>query len=288
MFLWMLSPLISGGPLLSLRCSARVRHCLRLLVGVVDMCTSRLVRLICCWIILIASSPMSLFICRSLAIRLLVLSHFFRRLLLDLDPYDDTDPLDMFHLFPKRTANVMAPRLRVVFWRLVRLGSFPACWRQAKITTIPKGPRTVRVCCQLPTDFYNISIVYGVWASGVGSSRTIYGTQWCASYHPGCLSERSGSCDALLCVSHTLQSALDRTQEHKIVQIDFSAALDSVNHQGMLYKLCSVGIGGSMFSILTLLRLIHLYFCILCVRSSVGSSFWIKLITTRYGALLSE
>ena len=51
-----------------------------------------------------------------------------RRLLLDLDPYGGTDPLDMFPLFLKRT-DVMAPRLSIVFRRLVRLGSFPACWR---------------------------------------------------------------------------------------------------------------------------------------------------------------
>ena len=54
-----------------------------------------------------------------------------RRLLLDLDPYGGTDPLGMFPLFLKRTADVMAPRLKVVFQQLVRLGSFPACWRQA-------------------------------------------------------------------------------------------------------------------------------------------------------------
>ena len=35
------------------------------------------------------------------------------------------------------------------------------------------------------------------------------------------------------------------------MQIDFIAAFDRVNHQGILYKLCSVGIGGSVFSILT-------------------------------------
>ena len=40
-------------------------------------------------------------------------------------------------------------------------------------------------------------------------------------------------------------------QEARIVQIDFSAAFDRVNHQGILYKLCSVGIGGSVLSILT-------------------------------------
>ena len=31
----------------------------------------------------------------------------------------------------------------------------------------------------------------------------------------------------------------------------FSAAFNRVNHQGILYKLCSVGIGGSVLSILT-------------------------------------
>ena len=60
-----------------------------------------------------------------------------------------------------------------------------------------------------------------------------------------------GTCDALLCMSHTLQSALESGQEARIVQIDFSAAFDWVNHLGILYKLCSVGIGGSVLSILT-------------------------------------
>ena len=60
-----------------------------------------------------------------------------------------------------------------------------------------------------------------------------------------------GTCDALLCVSHTLQSALESGQEARIVQTDLSAAFDRVNHLGILYKLCSVGIGGSVLSILT-------------------------------------
>ena len=50
-----------------------------------------------------------------------------RRLLLDLDPYGGTDKLGMFSLFLKRTGDVIAPRLSVVFRRHVRLGSFPAC-----------------------------------------------------------------------------------------------------------------------------------------------------------------
>ena len=36
-----------------------------------------------------------------------------------------------------------------------------------------------------------------------------------------------------------------------MVQIDSSAAFDRVNHQGILFKLCSVRVGGSVMSVLT-------------------------------------
>ena len=60
-----------------------------------------------------------------------------------------------------------------------------------------------------------------------------------------------GTCDALLCVSNTLRSALESGQKVRIVQIYFSAAFDRVNHLGILYKLFSLGMGGSVLSILT-------------------------------------
>ena len=60
-----------------------------------------------------------------------------------------------------------------------------------------------------------------------------------------------GTCDALWCMPHTLQSAMESGQEARIVQIDFSTAFDRVNHQGILYQLCSVGIGGFVLSLLT-------------------------------------
>ena len=51
-----------------------------------------------------------------------------------------------------------------------------------------------------------------------------------------------------------------------MVQIEFSAAFDRDNNQGILYKLCTVGTGGSVLPIL---------------KQSI------KTITTCYGALLS-
>ena len=58
-----------------------------------------------------------------------------------------------------------------------------------------------------------------------------------------------GTCDALLCVSHTTQSALESGQKAKIVQIDFSAAFDGVNHKVIIFKLCFMGFTGSLLSL---------------------------------------
>ena len=67
-------------------------------------------------------------------------SREMKRLLLDLHSYGATDPLGMFPLFLKKTAEILAPHLAVVFRRLHRLGSFPVCWRVVNVTPIPKGP----------------------------------------------------------------------------------------------------------------------------------------------------
>ena len=59
-----------------------------------------------------------------------------RYFLLDFDPYSDTDPLGMFHLFLREL--MLWPLSWLVFRRLVRLGSFLACWRQANVLQLRK------------------------------------------------------------------------------------------------------------------------------------------------------
>ena len=54
-----------------------------------------------------------------------------------------------------------------------------------------------------------------------------------------------GTCDALVCVSHTLQSALESGQEARIVQIDFSAAFDRVPFSSSCLLVGIVGLGSS-------------------------------------------
>ena len=129
-----------------------------------------------------------------------------RHLLLDLDPYGGTDPLGMFPLFLKRTAMLWPPRLSEVFQRLVSLGSFPACWRQANVTPIPKGPPYSSVANYRPISITSVlSKVFECLVSvcllqSMECSGVLPTTQF--AYRKGL-----GTCDSHLCVSHTLQSA---------------------------------------------------------------------------------
>ena len=127
---------------------------------------------------------------------------------------------------------------------------FPVCWRQANVTLIQKGPPSssvaingqISITSVLSKVFQRlVSVRLGRFMERNGVLPT---TQ--IAYRKGL-----GTCDALLCVSHTLQSALESGEEARIVQIDFSAAFDKVNHQGILYKLFFVDIGGCVLSILT-------------------------------------
>ena len=123
-----------------------------------------------------------------------------------------------------------------MFWRLFRLGSFPACWRQANVTPIPKGPPSSSVA-----NYHQISITSVLSKVFERLASVCLGL---FMKHRGVLQfayrKGLGTCDALLCMSQTLQSALESGREARIVQIDFSAGFDRVNHQGILYKLGSV------------------------------------------------
>ena len=138
----------------------------------------------------------------------------------------------------------------MVFRRLLRLGCFPACWRQANVTPIPKGPSSPSVANYRPI---SITPVLSKMFERLVAVRLLRFMEYCGVLPTTqfAYSKGLGTCDALLCVSHTLQSAFESGQEARIVQIDFSSAFDRVNHQGILYKLSSVSIRGSVLSVLT-------------------------------------
>ena len=174
-----------------------------------------------------------------------------RRLLLDLDLMVAlTNPVGMFPLFLKRTADVMAHRLSVVFRRLVRLGSFPACWRQANVTPILKGPPSSSVANCRPVSITSVL------------SKCL--SAWCRFL-------LHDVCNAVVCfqppslvigkilvpVMHLCACPIHCTVNWRVGRRLGSCKLISLqslivfNHLGILYKLCSVGVGGSVLSMLT-------------------------------------
>ena len=147
--------------------------------------------------------------------------------MLDLDSYGGTDPLGMFPLLLKRMADVLTHRLSVVFQRILHLGSFPACWRQENVTPILKGPSSSSVANYRP--IYMTPVLSKVFERLVAVRLRRF-MEHCGVLPTTQFAYRKGlrTCDALLCVLHTLQSALESGQEARIVQIDFSGALDRV------------------------------------------------------------
>ena len=57
--------------------------------------------------------------------------------------------------------------------------------------------------------------------------------------------------DALITISHHFQKSLDAAMESYIVQLNFSAVFDRLSHTDHLFKLKSIGVGGSVLSIWT-------------------------------------
>ena len=131
--------------------------------------------------------------------------------------------------------------------RLLRSASFPDCSRLANVTPIPEGPPSSSASNYQP--IYLTPILSEVFERLVSVRRERFIE--CRGVLPTtkfAYRKGLGTCDALLCVAHTLQSVLEMGQEARLVQIDFSAVFDRINHQGIL---CSLGVGGSVLSVLT-------------------------------------
>ena len=76
--------------------------------------------------------------------------------MLDLNPCGGTGPLGMFPLFLKKTVDLLVSCLSEVFRRILRLDSFPACWRRANVTKIPKGPPSFSVANYRPISITSV------------------------------------------------------------------------------------------------------------------------------------
>ena len=174
-----------------------------------------------------------------------------KELLLNLDPYSGSGPDGIFPLFFRETADILAPKIAVIFRELIRAGCFSLCWRAANVTPTSK---TVSAGSS-PSDYRLISItpilskvferLLAKRLNKYAERNNLFPNQQ-FGFRKGL-----GACDAVLTISDRVQRALDSGSEARMVGLDFSAAFDRVNHKALIYKLRQLGIGGPFLNILT-------------------------------------
>ena len=133
-------------------------------------------------------------------------------------------------------------KLSCLFRRLSRGGEFPLEWRIADVTPIPKGPLSALVCNYRPISITPVLLIASRFGCFLERSGVLPSHQY--SYR-----KRLGTCDALLDIVCAGQFELDRGGELALVQIDFSAAFDRVNHGGLVFKLRVAGVGGLILKV---------------------------------------
>ena len=133
-----------------------------------------------------------------------------------MNSYCGTDHWVCFFFF-KRTADVLAPRFAVVFRQLIRTGNLPVCCRVANVTPVPKCPpsssvanyRPISVTRKLPKVFgCLVPVRLGRFVELKCVQFRLPTTQFI--YRKGLV-----TCNALLCMVHTLQNALETGHDAK-------------------------------------------------------------------------
>ena len=151
-------------------------------------------------------------------------------------------------MFFQRTAPVLAPKLSCIFRRLFRCGEFPLEWQIADVTPNPKGPLSALVCNYRPISITPVlsNVFERLISLRFGCFLERYGV---LSSHQYSYRKSLGTCDALLDIVCAGQMELNRGGELELVQIDFMAAFDMVNHGGLVFKLRGAGVVGMILKV---------------------------------------
>ena len=171
--------------------------------------------------------------------------------MLELDPYGGAGPDGIFPLFFVKTASYLAPKISTVLHELVRIGGFSMCWRVVNITLVPKSD-SANSC---PSDYHSIPATHvfsKVFECLLAKSLNNFSEKKDLFPHLQ-FGVRKGlcTCDALLTITNFVQKALNCGCEVHMVDLDFSAAFDRINHKALIFKLRQLGVGGPFLSILT-------------------------------------
>ena len=172
-----------------------------------------------------------------------------KNILNDLDSWGGEDPDGFFPLFFKKVSSTLSPKLSRFYRFLFRRCIFPDERNLCNTVPIPKCGMSA-VC----TNYRPISILPVL--SKVAEKlifkplyRYLESNHLLADRHYA-YRKKLGTCDALLDLTCHMQKDLDSGFETRIVQLDFSAAFDLVNHKALIFKLQNLGVGGWVLELL--------------------------------------
>ena len=172
-----------------------------------------------------------------------------KNILDSLDSWGGNDPDNFFPLFFKKMSSVLAPKLSRFYRFLFRRSTFPDERKLSNVVPIPKGMLSADATQYRPISILPVlskvaeKLIFRPLYRYLESNGLLARSQY--AYR-----KQLGTCDALLDLTSCMQDNLDKGFESRLVQIDFSAAFDLVNHKALIYKLQSLGIGGYILELL--------------------------------------
>ena len=146
-------------------------------------------------------------------------------------------------------SSVLAPKLSRFYRFLFRRSIFPDERKLSNVVPIPKGMLSADATQYRPISILPVlskvaeKLIFRPLYKYLESNGLLAKSQY--AYR-----KQLGTCDALLDLTTCMQDNLDKGFESRIVQIDFSAAFDLVNHKALIFKLQSLGIGGYILGLL--------------------------------------
>ena len=173
-----------------------------------------------------------------------------KKILDNLDNWGGVDPDGFFPLFFKKVSATLAPKLSRFYRFLFRRKVFPDERKLCNTVPVPKCGISAYASNYRPISILPVlskvaeKLIFKPLYRYLESRDLLANRQY--AYR-----KKLGTCDALLDLTCHMQKDLDNGSETRIVQIDFSAAFDLVNHKALIFKLQNVGIGGWLLGLLS-------------------------------------
>ena len=172
-----------------------------------------------------------------------------KNILNGLDCWGGVDPDGFFPLFFRKVSGTLSPKLSRFYRFLFRRSIFPDERKLCNTVPVPKCGLSADASNYRPISILPVlskvaeKLVFKPLYKYLDSNDLLADRQY--AYR-----KRLGTCDALLDLTSHMQEDLDNGFETRIVQIDFSAAFDLVNHKALIFKLQNLGVGGWVLGLL--------------------------------------